>query len=73
VTSWKFLRARGFEIFDTLRLPGETFESFTRFDAGVARRNRIAATELLDDNYIAKLWGEIFAGRAPVVASEATA
>ena len=72
VTSWNFLQKRGFYIFDTLDLRRETFGSFTSFDADSARRNRLAAGELLDDQYIAKLWGEIFAGRAPVVASEAS-
>jgi len=72
VTSWNFLRTRGFEIFDTLKLREESFASLTRFDEHLARRNQIAAAELLDDRNIVKLWGEIFAGGAPVVACDVT-
>jgi hypothetical protein len=71
VTSWTFLRARGFEIFDTLRLRQESFETFVAMDERCRLANKTAAGELLDDNYIAKLWGELFSGSAPVVASEA--
>ena len=68
VTTWSFLRERGFIVFDTLKLGRESFGEFAAFDADARRHNRELAARLLDDNEIAKLWGDIFADHAPAIA-----
>lgn len=61
VSSWDFLREKGFEVFDTLNIPGQSFESFCAMSQAGRQNNRAYAAPLFDDDYIASLWSEIFA------------
>jgi hypothetical protein len=65
VTTWSFLRQRGFALSDTLNLSNESFESLVQFDPVAGQGNRRLAASFLDERSAANLWREIFDGRAP--------